>query len=113
MSSPDDTSNAARYEEGIQKIKQRCNAAKFATDESPGFDGETVLGIEFPAGPTTRCVPLLQFLAFYQVVEFYYPMFSEKDAIHRLKIILKDPRFDPHIRDSLPHCPHKRRSRRT
>jgi hypothetical protein len=45
---------------------------------------------------TSRGMPLLQFLAFYQVVEFYYPMFSEKEAIHRLKIILKDPRFDVH-----------------
>ncbi|HEX4263072.1 MAG TPA: hypothetical protein VH597_01930 [Verrucomicrobiae bacterium] len=45
---------------------------------------------------TSRGMPLLQFLAFYQVVEFYYPMFSEKDAIHRLKNILKDPRFDLH-----------------
>lgn len=44
----------------------------------------------------SRGMPLIQFLGFYQVVEFYYPMFSEQDAIQRLKIILKDPRFDAH-----------------
>jgi len=44
----------------------------------------------------SRGMPLLQFLGFYQVVEFYYPMYSEQDAIQRVKIILKDPRFDAH-----------------
>ncbi len=44
----------------------------------------------------SRGMPLLQFLGFYQVVEFYYPMFSELDAIQKLKVIIKDPRFDVH-----------------
>src|SRR5436190_10124562 len=44
----------------------------------------------------SRGMPLIQFLGFYQVVEFYYPMFSEQDVIQKLKIILKDPRFDVH-----------------
>jgi hypothetical protein len=36
---------------------------------------------------------LLQFLAFYQVVEFYFPTYSKAEAQRKLKAILKDPTF--------------------
>ena len=38
-------------------------------------------------------MPLLQFLAYYQVIEFYYPTYSQAEARRRLKGILKDPTF--------------------
>ncbi|MDH1472956.1 hypothetical protein N5F13_00475 [Comamonas thiooxydans] len=38
-------------------------------------------------------MPLLQFLAFYQVIEFYFPIYSQSEAQRRIKAILKDPTF--------------------
>lgn len=38
-------------------------------------------------------MPLLQFLAFYQVIEFYFPIYSRSEAQRKLKGILKDPTF--------------------
>jgi hypothetical protein len=38
-------------------------------------------------------MPLLQFLAFYQSIEFYYPTYSQAEARRRLRAILKDPTF--------------------
>ncbi|HTG35632.1 MAG TPA: hypothetical protein VLB76_22145 [Thermoanaerobaculia bacterium] len=38
-------------------------------------------------------MPLLQFLAFYQVIEFYFPIYSQSEAHRKLKAILKDPTF--------------------
>lgn len=38
-------------------------------------------------------MPLLQFLAFYQVVEFYFPIYSQSEAHRKLKTILKNPTF--------------------
>ena len=38
-------------------------------------------------------MPLLQFLAYYQVVEFYFPVYSQSEAQRKLKAILKDPTF--------------------
>ncbi len=38
-------------------------------------------------------MPLLQFLAFYQVIEFYYPTYSQAEAGRKLKVLLKDPTF--------------------
>jgi hypothetical protein len=39
-------------------------------------------------------IPLLQFLAFYQVVEFYFPIYSQAEARRRARAILK-PTFRP------------------
>ena len=50
---------------------------------------------------SARGMPLLQFLAFYQTIEFYYPRFSQVEARKRLADILKDPTFrinrDDHV----------------
>ena len=40
-------------------------------------------------------MPLLQFLAYYQVLEFYMPTYSNHEAIGKVRNILKDPRFTP------------------
>ena len=38
-------------------------------------------------------MPLLQFLAFYQVIEYYFPAYSQEEARRRVRVILKDPSF--------------------
>ncbi len=38
-------------------------------------------------------MPLLQFLAYYQCVEFYYPTYSQSEARRRIRNVLKDPTF--------------------
>ncbi|MGV9322808.1 hypothetical protein [Streptomyces sp. NPDC003660] len=40
-------------------------------------------------------MPLLQFLAYYQVLEYYFPRYSQRDLIDRLRNELRDPRFRP------------------
>lgn len=47
-------------------------------------------------GRSARGMPLLQFLALYQVIEFYYPRFSNLEARRKLSAILKDPAFNSH-----------------
>jgi hypothetical protein len=44
-------------------------------------------------GRSATGMPLLQFLAFYQVLEFYFPIYSQSEAQRKLKGILKDPTF--------------------
>jgi len=39
-------------------------------------------------------MPLLQFLAFYQCIEFFFPQFSRLQTIAKIKNVLKDPMFD-------------------
>ena len=40
-------------------------------------------------------MPLLQFLAYYQVLEFYFPIYSRQEAQIEVANILKDPGFNP------------------
>ncbi len=42
---------------------------------------------------SARQMPLLQFLAYYQCVEFYYPIYSQSEARRRVRNVLKDPTF--------------------
>jgi hypothetical protein len=44
-------------------------------------------------GRSAAGMPLLQFLAFYQVLEFFFPIYSQSEAQRKLKAILKDPTF--------------------
>jgi hypothetical protein len=47
-------------------------------------------------GRSAAGLPLLRFLAFYQSIEFYFPTYSQNEAINQAKKILKDPRFSVH-----------------
>ncbi len=40
-------------------------------------------------------MPLLQFLAYYQILEFYFPIYAEGEVQAELANVLKDPQFDP------------------
>lgn len=44
-------------------------------------------------------MPLFQFLAFYQVIEFYFPIYANMEAKHKIQNYIKDPRFNAN-RDS-------------
>ncbi|WP_190865688.1 hypothetical protein [Actinomadura sp. RB99] len=46
-------------------------------------------------GRSAPGMPLLQFLAFYQVLEYSFPSFSHREALDRLKNEVRDPSFDP------------------
>ncbi|MEK8019591.1 MAG: hypothetical protein VSS75_022175 [Candidatus Parabeggiatoa sp.] len=67
---------------------------------------ETELDLEFPKvefdeGPISLYwyarsalgMPLLQFLAYYQVIEYYFPTYSQEEARRRIRYLLKDPTF--------------------
>lgn len=41
-------------------------------------------------------MPLLQFLALYQVIEFYYPIYSDLAAQKKVANVIKDPCFNSH-----------------
>ena len=44
-------------------------------------------------GRSALGMPLLQFLAFYQVIEFYFPTYSQAEAQRKVRTLLKDPSF--------------------
>jgi hypothetical protein len=42
---------------------------------------------------SARGMPLLQYLAYYQILEYYFPVYSRQEALTRLRQQLRDPRF--------------------
>jgi hypothetical protein len=39
-------------------------------------------------------MPLLQFLAYYQVLEYFFPMYSQREMLRRLRQMITSPRFE-------------------
>jgi hypothetical protein len=52
-------------------------------------------------GRTSAGLPLLQYLAFYQSIEYFFPTFTREDISKRIRAELVDPRFDPTSDQSL------------
>ncbi|MET8164164.1 hypothetical protein ABZT34_07865 [Streptomyces sp. NPDC005329] len=46
-------------------------------------------------GRSSVGIPLLEYLAYYQVLEYFFPSFSHRDTLEKLRNELLDPRFRP------------------
>jgi hypothetical protein len=46
-------------------------------------------------GRSAQGFPLLQFLAFYQCLEYFFPFFAREETVRTLRTELLDPRFNP------------------
>ncbi|WP_149026703.1 hypothetical protein [Gluconobacter albidus] len=55
----------------------------------------------FMYAKSARDMPLLQFLGFYQSIEFYFPRYSQNEARRRVGSIVKNPTFRSHNDDDL------------
>ncbi len=71
------------------------------------YDQSSIVGLKFPEyqydkeplslywyAKSATQMPLLQFLAYYQAIEFYFPVYSQMEAKRRVSRVLKDPTFD-------------------
>lgn len=76
---------------GWRRPKKRSSQVKELQYPKTQFDNAP-LSLYF-YGRSATGMPLLQFLAFYQVLEFYFPIYSQSEAQRKLKGILKDPTF--------------------
>ncbi|MGH2973961.1 MAG: hypothetical protein ACRDLL_03725 [Solirubrobacterales bacterium] len=47
-------------------------------------------------GRSAGRMPLLQFLAYYQILEFYFDKYSQAERRRRIQLIVRDPGFEPH-----------------
>jgi hypothetical protein len=74
-----------------RRVRKKVNLQTELQYPSTEFD-EAPLSLYW-YGRSASGLPLLQFLAFYQVIEFYFPAYSKAEAQRKLKAILKDPTF--------------------
>jgi hypothetical protein len=68
---------------------------KFEYDEKP-------LALYMYARSSSE-MPLLQYLAFYQVLEFYFPVYSLNEAQSKIKNFIKNPLFDANKDSDIAH----------
>ena len=47
-------------------------------------------------GRSATGMPLLQFLAYYQCIEYYFPVYAQREAIRRTRNAIKNPAFSVH-----------------
>ncbi len=80
-----------QYRFGKNHTNDTLNLLKGMPFPKHEFDNEPVSLYQY--GRSADGMPLLQFLAFYQVAEFYYPIYSNADARRRVRNVLKDPNF--------------------
>jgi hypothetical protein len=60
----------------------------------PRFSYEKTPSALYWYARSATSMPLLQFLAFYQCIEFFFPQYSRQATIAKIKNALKDPTFD-------------------
>ncbi len=92
---------------GIYLTLQRTNRQPRSNSPLPNISPEAGsigdIRFEYDQGPMSLYshgkmaydMPLLQFLAYYQVLEFYFPYYSQTAAAEALQNVLKEPTFDP------------------
>lgn len=84
----------------VQDLRRRSARAWPVSDAAPEFpanvyDDEPVALYMY--GRSARGMPLLEYLAYYQSIEFYFPRYAAVEVRRRVERVVKDPRFNPHL----------------
>ena len=68
---------------------------KDATISEPKYEYDTEPISLYWYAKESSNMPIFQYLAFYQTLEFYFPIYSSYEAKQKIQSIIKDPRFNP------------------
>lgn len=83
----------ARHRELIRRRSRRRGRPEDLIFPSLSYDTDPLSLYWYARGAVG--MPLLQFLAYYQVMEFYFPVYSQQDMRRRFRAIVQDPAFSP------------------
>ncbi|MCZ2496425.1 hypothetical protein GN316_06625 [Xylophilus sp. Kf1] len=79
---------------GKSAVVPATKVGKFASDlQFPAYEYEAAPLSLFNYARSADGMPLLQFLAFYQAIEYFFPAYAYTEALQRIKGILKNPTF--------------------
>lgn len=74
----------------VRLVRRKNEDAQF---HYPKYEYDSAPASLYWYARTADGMPLLQFLAYYQVVEYFFPLYSKSEAQRRIRSILKDPSF--------------------
>jgi hypothetical protein len=87
-------SYASERERTLARVRRRQERAQEAPRTPRNQYPEKPLSLYW-YGRSSSGLPLLQYLAYYQVLEYFFPSFSRRETLERLRNELLDPRFRP------------------
>lgn len=88
----------------LNLIRRRKHPGRYFTEKDGLKDDEIMFPkYEYDSSPMSLYwygrgatgMPLLQYLAYYQTLEYYFPIYSRSEAQRRARAIIKDPSFRP------------------
>ncbi len=89
-------SQRENFKERNLKIKRRHMLIdREATISEPKYEYDNEPISIYWYAKESKSMPIFQFLAFYQTIEFYFPIYSSLDAKLKIQSLIKDPRFNP------------------
>ena len=81
-------------QEKVEHRRRRKSTSGMATGLSaPAYQYDPEAMSLYWYARTADRMPLLQFLAYYQVVEFYFPVYTNRETQQLIRALVKDPRF--------------------
>jgi hypothetical protein len=90
-----------RYGMALQLVKRRNRLRPHRqkpVDHAPAFPrneySQEALAL-YQYGRSSSGLPLLQFLAYYQSLEYFFPVFAREETVNSLRAALLNPRFNP------------------
>lgn len=81
--------------ERIRKFRPRLRKSEIKDIFYPKTEYENALVSLYWYARSARNMPLLQFLGFYQCIEYFFSTFARAEASQRVALLLKDPTFRP------------------
>jgi hypothetical protein len=74
-------------------IRRRQPGTRDTRLASPRFEYQYEALSLYSYACSARATPLLQYLSYYQVLEFYFPSYAQREVLERVRNQLKDPGF--------------------
>lgn len=78
-----------------KRMRKRMFVDEAATIKEPKYEYDSEPISLYWYAKESFNMPIFQYLAFYQSIEFYFPIYSSYDAKQKIQSIIKDPRFNP------------------
>lgn len=83
------------FERRSKRQRKLMNIEEGANFKEPKYEYDNEPMSLYWYAKESENMPIFQFLAFYQAIEFYFPIYSSLDAKQKIQSLIKDPRFNP------------------
>ena len=77
-----------------KRLRKRMFADETATISEPKYEYDIEPISLYWYAKESMNMPIFQYLAFYQTIEFYFPVYSSFEAKQKIQSLIKDPRFN-------------------